>query len=136
MHAGLGQRCLLSVGALEARQLFVFETVDFGFSEGELVLESFSLCGRGDVVALRAQALGALAVLRDVALEPRAQGLFAGETVGDGGGLGLRLVQGRFGLGNFGGKCARGLCEAGSFEVDGLELDQLLDQRIHGWIEV
>ena len=131
LGATLSEGGFVRVGAFEAGQFFVFETVDLRLREGELMLQSFSLRRGGDVVPLGAQPLSALAMLSDVALQARAQCLFAGESVRSGGRFGLCASQGGFSLSNFGGKGAGGGCQPGAFQFDGLKFYQLLNQRIH-----
>ena len=133
--AGGGERSFVLIGALEACQLLAFETVDFRLSERYFVLHGFSLRRGSDGVELRAVAGGFVAMCLNVAFQAGAQGLFARQQVREGGGELLSLVEGGFGLGDFSGERLGGLREAGALEFDGLQLDQIGDERQHGWKE-
>lgn len=133
--AGGGERSFMLIGALEACQLLAFETIDFGLGERDLVLHGFSLRRGGNGVELRAVAGGLVAMRLDVAFEAGAQGLFARQRVREGGGELLSLVEGGFGLGDFSGERPGGLRKAGALEFDGLQLDQIGNERQHDWKE-
>lgn len=136
VRAGGGESGFVVVSTFQALQFFVFEAFDFAVGEFNLVLHGFSLCGSGHGVKLSAVTGGFIAMDFDIALQAGSQGIFASEGVRESGGLMLRFFEGGLRLSRLGGKSAKSLGEAGSLKFDGLELDQIVYQGLHSWIEV
>ena len=131
MGASVRESGLVRLSSLHAGQLFSLQAIYLGFRKGEFVFQRIRLRRRSDRVALGAQPLSALAMLGNISFQAGANGLFASQSIGAGSGVGLRLVQSRLCLHNFGGERASFLCHPGTLQFDGLKFYQLVNQRIH-----
>ena len=130
-EGGLAARELVLVGAFEGGELFVFETCDGLFREGDLVFERGDLGGGGGGLHLLAEAGDLALAIFDFEFLGAAEGLFLGEGLvgfGEGyfgtgaGGLGGADLDG--GVGELG-------AEAAELEVLGLEDDEVFEVGIH-----
>jgi hypothetical protein len=100
------------------------------------VLDGRCLFGVLYGVKLGAEAGGLLAVSGDLAVQPGAQGFFAVQGIGGGGGLALGGGERGLGLGDFGRQGARGKGEAGTLQIDALQLYEVFNVRLHPCYEV
>ena len=126
----------LLLGAFEASELFVVQTINLLSGEVDLVLNGVGLGSGSDGVTLRAKPFGLLAMLLDVSLEPGAQRLLTREGVGGSCGIALSAGESLFGLAHFHRQSTCRLRQAGAFQLKALQLHQVFNQLLHPWWQV
>lgn len=131
LGAGLCQRRLKSLRALQAGQLLVLKAVGLRGAELDFVFDGLSLGRSGDRVGLRAQTTDFFAMGVDLALKAGTKGLLASES---GGGIGRLALHGGeigMGLGHFSRQGACFLGQACALQLEGLKFYQIFDERLH-----
>ena len=136
LGAGGGEGGFLGFSALEAGELLVFKASCLRGFEGDFVLDSGGLLGGFDGVELGAKAGDFLAVGGDVAIETGAEGLLAADGGGGFSRLELGGVEGGLGLGDLSRQSAEAEGQAGTLQVDVLQLYEIFNLRLHPCYEV
>jgi len=129
--AGLGERGLLGLSALQALVLIVFQALGLRRGELNFVFDRSRLRRSSDGVELNPEARGFLAVRVDLALQAGAQGVFATERRRSLGRLAFDSCERGLPLGDFSRQRAQFLVAPGSVVFNQLELYEVFNQRLH-----
>jgi hypothetical protein len=123
----LGERSLVSLGALKARVLIVFEPVSLGGRKLNLVFDGCGLLGCRDGVELLTEAGYFPAISIDFAFQARSERIFTAERRGDFGRMPLGGCQRSLGLRYLGRQYPHLLIKTGTVKFERLKLYEVFN---------